>query len=140
MSEWIHARGASMRMLFRDERVEILRWKCSADAGGSTEPMRRSWYVFPFTHSGTFVMHAGDEAQIMDATRAMVIRPGQPFHMTRCNESRATGGAVGIRPDVFENIPGGSEERIAFFDVPAAFLSPARALRKSRVTPAFRKQ
>src|SRR6185436_614948 len=120
MNEWIHARGASMRMLFRDERVAILRWKCSADAGGSTEPMRRSWYVCSFTHSGAFVMHAGDQSQIIDATRAMVIRPGQPFHMTRCNESRATGGAVAIRPDVFENLPGRGDRCITLYDVPAS--------------------
>jgi AraC-like DNA-binding protein len=109
-----------MRMLFRDERVAILRWKCSADEGGSTEPMRQSWYVCSFTHSGTFVMHAGDQSQNIDATRAMVIRPGQPFHMTRCNESRATGGAVAIRPDVFENIAGRGDRCIALYDVPAS--------------------
>lgn len=120
--EWIHARGVSLQRLFRDDRVEIVRWRCSAEAGGSTARMRRSWYLLSFTHSGTFVVHSRGQAQIIDATRAMVIRPGEPFSMTRCNESKATGGAVAIHPDLFKEI-GGSDDSVARSGIPAsAFL------------------
>jgi AraC-like DNA-binding protein len=120
--EWIHARGVSLQRLFRDDRVEIVRWRCSAEAGGSTASMRRSWYLLSFTHSGSFVVHSRDQAEIIDATRAMVIRPGEPFSMTRCNESKATGGAVAIHPDLFKEI-GGSDDSVAWSGIPAsAFL------------------
>jgi AraC-like DNA-binding protein len=121
--EWIHARGLSLQRLFRDDRVEIVRWRCSAEEGGSTATMRRSWYLLSFTHSGTFVVHSRDQAQIIDATRAMVIRPGEPFSMTRCNESKATGGAVAIRPDLFKEIGGSVDDSVALSGIPAsAFL------------------
>jgi AraC-like DNA-binding protein len=85
--------------------------------------MRRSWYILSFTHSGTFVVHSRDQAQIIDATRAMVIRPGEPFSMTRCNESKATGGAVAIRPDLFREMCGSGDESVACSGIPAsAFL------------------
>jgi len=122
-SAWIQARGVALQTLFRDDRVEIVRWRCSAEAGGSTARMRRSWYLLSFTHSGTFVVHASDQAQIIDATRAMVIRPGEPFCMTRCNESKATGGAVAIRPDLFRAIGGSDDDSVACLGTPAsAFL------------------
>ena len=123
-SDWIHARGVSLQTLFRDDRVEVVRWRCSAEPGGSTAEMRRSWYVLSFTHSGTFVVHSRDQApQIIDATRAMVIRPGEPFRMTRCNESKATGGAVAIRPDLFRELCGSGDDSVACTGIPAsAFL------------------
>lgn len=122
-SDWIHARGVSLQKLFRDDRVEILRWRCSAEAGGNTATMRRSWYLLSFTHSGTFVVHSRDQAQIIDATRAMIIRPGEPFSMTRCNESKATGGAVAIRPDLFREMGGSGDDSLACSGIPAsAFL------------------
>jgi AraC-like DNA-binding protein len=119
-SDWIHAHGVSLQTLFRDDRVEIARWRCSAEAAGSTAAMRRSWYLVSFTHSGTFVVHSRDQAQIIDATRAMVIRPGEPFFMTRCNESKATGGAVAIRPDLFREIGGSDDASVACSDIPAS--------------------
>jgi AraC-like DNA-binding protein len=122
-NEWIHARGVSLQTLYRNDRVEVVRWKCSAEAGGRTESMRRSWYVLSFTHSGTFIVHSRDQAQIIDATRAMVIRPGEAFCMTRCNESKATGGAVAIRPDLFREIAGSDDDSVACLGTPAsAFL------------------
>src|SRR4051794_29739017 len=96
--------GVAIHTLFRSESIEVAKWRCCAGPSGGTSEMRRSWYVVSFTHSGTFVLHSRDQAEIIDATRAMVIRPGEPFHMTRCNESSATGSAVVIRPDVFEKM------------------------------------
>jgi AraC-like DNA-binding protein len=114
--------GVAIRSLFRSERLEVVTWRCSAAPSGSTAEMMRSWYVVSFTHSGTFVLHSRERAEIIDATRAMVIRPGEPFRMTRCNESTATGSAVAIRPDLFETM-GGCDAAIARFGVPAsAFL------------------
>jgi AraC-like DNA-binding protein len=119
-SDWIHAQGVSLQTLFRDDCVEIVRWRCSAEAAGSTARMRRAWYILSFTHSGTFVVHSRDQARIIDATRAMVIRPEEPFSMTRCNESKATGGAVAIRPDLFREIGGSDDDSVACSGIPAS--------------------
>jgi len=114
--------GVAIRTLFRSERLEVMTWRCCAGPSGATAEMMRSWYVVSFTHSGTFVLHSRERAEIIDATRAMVIRPGEPFRMTRCHESTASGSAVAIRPDVFESM-GGCDCAIARFGVPAsAFL------------------
>ncbi len=123
--------GVSISTLFRNETIEVVRWRCCAGESGGTAVMKRSWYVVSFTHSGTFVLHTRGQAEIIDATRAMVIRPGEPFHMSRCNESRASGSAVVIRPDVFERI-GAIDEAIARFGVPAsAFLLQHLLLRNT---------
>jgi len=131
-SGWIHAGGVSLQTLFRNERIAIVRWKCCADANGRTAEMRRSWYILSFTHSGTFLLHSCSQAQIIDATRAMVVRPGEPFHLTRCNESRATGCSVLVRPDVFDEIAGNVGDSVARFDIPAsAFLLQHLLLRRA---------
>jgi AraC-like DNA-binding protein len=109
--------------LFRDDCVEVLRWKCSADLGGSTVEMRRSWYLFSFTHSGSALVHSGNHAQLVDATRVMVIQPGEPFHLTRFDKSRSLGGSVLVRPDLFEKMAGRDvADSGAVFDTPTSAL------------------
>jgi AraC-like DNA-binding protein len=115
--------GVTIHTLFRNSTIELVRWQCAAGPSGMTSEMCRSWYVVSFTHSGTFLLHMANQVEIIDATRAMVIRPGERYNMSRCNESRASGSAVVVRPDVFERLGGGDDNAIARVAVPArAFL------------------
>jgi AraC-like DNA-binding protein len=131
-NDGVRESGVSIRTLFRNEMIEVVRWRCCAGESGGTAKMMRSWYVVSFTHSGSFILHSRNQAEIIDATRAMVIRPGEAFHMSRCNASRATGSAIVIRPDVFEDIGGRDDAAIARFGVPAsAFLLQHLLLRNA---------
>ncbi len=110
-----------MTSLFRDAQVAVQRWVCTANnAEARTPVMQRSSYLLSFTHTGTFVVHARDQAQVIDATRAMVIRTEEPFCMTRCNDSPARGGLLAIRREVFENIYGPMDDALTVFDVPSS--------------------
>jgi len=101
--------GVAVEAFYRGTSMALNRWRCVAGESGCTGVLRHAWYVISFTHSGTFVLHARGRAETIDATRAMVLRPGEPVSMSRCHGAVAYGSAVAVHPDLFETIfPNGS--------------------------------
>ncbi|HYM61861.1 MAG TPA: AraC family transcriptional regulator [Thermoanaerobaculia bacterium] len=93
--------GVSVRTVFRTPKVAIARWRCAAGLDGVTAELRHPWYLISFTHVGTFMLHARGQDEMIDATRAMVIAPGEVFRMTRGSEATASGSAISVHPDLF---------------------------------------
>ena len=93
--------GVTVSPLARTTSVSIFRWRCSAGPSGATAELRQPWQLVSFTHVGTFMLHVGGRTEMIDATRAMLIGPGEAYRMTRASRAVASGSGIAIRPDLF---------------------------------------
>lgn len=123
------ATGVVRRTLLDSALLRIVRWRCCAPQ--QTAELRTPWYVVSFTHVGSFMVHTHGQGEMIDATRAMLIRPGEPFRMTRCSSAVASGLAVSIHPDVVHRLAPRISDAVARADVPGgAFLLQHLLLRR----------
>ncbi|HEX7151698.1 MAG TPA: AraC family transcriptional regulator [Thermoanaerobaculia bacterium] len=102
MQQEVRNDGFDVQQLHRSDTVAVSRWQCR----GGTGPieLRHAWYVLSFTHSGTFLLHAGPRTETIDATRTVVLRPGEPYRLSRSHGRAASGSAVALHPAVFERL------------------------------------
>ena len=118
-------------MLLDTGLVRVWRWQCTADLNGQTDELRDRWHVISFTHAGSFMVHSRGQSQMIDATRAMVIHPGEGFRMTRCNDSSASGSALSVHPHVMNRLaPHTDNASLGSFIPVSAFLLQHLLLRR----------
>lgn len=90
--------------LFHSPLANISRWQCVVGDDGSTASTSPRMHVVSFTHTGAFQLETAGEWTVIDANRAMILRAGESYRMSRAFGRKASGIAVALRPDVVRSM------------------------------------
>ena len=71
--------GVNVHWLFKNPRLGITLWDCSAGRRELSEERRQAWHVVSFIHSGAFVLHARGRSAVIDSTSVLLHNPREPF-------------------------------------------------------------